>query len=98
MSSIFIILLFIDLSSLSSLIFEENFGMTLYGDLSISNYPSLERLIVKRNALKNLNSFTLSDNPHLYSFEVEKGDNNTSGAMGNVRRVIMSSMISTILY
>ena len=60
-------------------------------DLKICNYSNLERIVVKKNSLKNLNSLVISNNPQLKSIETKDGELGT-GACYNVRIVEISSI------
>ena len=60
-------------------------------DLKICNYSNLERIVVKKNSLKNLNSLVISNNPQLKSIEVKDGEL-FSGAFYNVKIVEISSI------
>ena len=46
----------------------------LIDDLVIENYPNLEKIIVKKNSLKNLNSLKICNNEKLKTIEVEDGE------------------------
>ena len=42
-------------------------------DLVIENYPNLEKIVVKKNSLKNLNSLKICNNEKLKTIEIEDG-------------------------
>ena len=42
-------------------------------DLLIENYPNLEKIIVKKNSLANLNSLKICNNEKLKTIEIEDG-------------------------
>ena len=65
-------------------------------DLVIENYPNLEKIIVKKYSLKNLNSLKICNNEKLKTIEIENSDYN-NGAFTNVKNVIIES-ISIILF
>ena len=46
---------------------------SMRGNLSISNYPCLQSIVLKRNTLKYLNSFVISNNPQLTTLTIEDG-------------------------
>ena len=73
------------------MIIEEGFGNDYYGDLLIENYPNLEKIVVKKNSLKNLNSLKICNNEKLKTIEIEDGEWN-SGAFNNVKTVIIESI------
>ena len=65
-------------------------------DLQLCGFVNLERIVVKKNSLKDLNSLTISDNPVLKSVEIEnakRGNSYRCGAFRNVKSVIITSMI-----
>ena len=80
------------------MIIEEEFGNDYYGNLVIENYPNLEKIVVKKNSLQNLNSLKICNNEKLKTIEIEddafiRGN----GAFRNVKNVIIES-ISIILF
>ena len=72
------------------MIIEEGFGYDYYGNLVIENYPNLEKIVVKNNSLKNLNSLKICNNEKLKTIEIEDGD--WEGIFGNVENVIIESI------
>ena len=60
-------------------------------DLRICYYNNLERIVVKKNSLQNLNSLVISNNPQLESIETKDGDYET-GAFWNVKSVEITSI------
>ena len=44
---------------IKEMIIEEEFGNNYYGNLVIENYPNLEKIVVKKKSLKNLNSLKI---------------------------------------
>ena len=60
-------------------------------DLLIENYPNLEKIVVKKWALINLNSLKICNNEKLKTIVTESGDWN-SGALRNVKNVIIESI------
>ena len=67
------------------MIIEEEFGNDYYGDLVIENYPNLEKIVVKKNSLRNLNSLKICNNEKLKTIEIE------DGVFKNVKNVIIES-------
>ena len=55
------------------MIIEEEFGNDYYGNLVIENYPNLEKIVVKKNSLNNLNSLKICNNEKLKTIEIEDG-------------------------
>ena len=74
------------------MIIEEEFGNDYYGNLVIENYPNLEKIVVKENSLKNLNSLKICNNEKLKTIEIEDGDWYGNGAFYNVKNVIIESI------
>ena len=60
-------------------------------DLVIEDYPNLEKIVVKKNSLQNLNSLKICNNEKLKTIEIENGDF-LDGAFGNVNNVIIESI------
>ena len=56
------------------MIIEEEFGNDYYGNLVIENYPNLEKIVVKKNSLHNLNSLKICNNDKLKTIEIEDGE------------------------
>ena len=73
------------------MIIEEEFGNDYFGNLVIENYPNLEKIIVKKGSLQNLNSLKICNNEKLKIIEIENGDYN-NGAFRNVKNVIIESI------
>ena len=71
---------------IKEMIIEEEFGNDYYGNLVIENYPNLEKIVVKKNSLKNLNSLKICNNEKLKTIEIE------DGAFYNVKNVIIESI------
>ena len=68
-------------------------------DLLIENYPNLEKIIVKKNSLANLNSLKICNNEKLKTIEIEDGKEweedgkwYNNGAFRNVKNVIIESI------
>ena len=55
-------------------------------DFVIENYPNLEKIVVKKNSLKNLNSLKICNNEKLKTIEVEYDD------FFSVKNVIIESI------
>ena len=54
--------------------------------LVIENFPNLEKIVVKKNSLQNLNSLKICNNEKLKTIEVE------DRAFGGVNNVIIESI------
>ena len=76
---------------IKEMIIEEEFGNDYYGNLVIENYPNLEKIVVKKNSLQNLNSLKICNNEKLKTIEIEDGDWR-EGAFMNVKNVIIESI------
>ena len=67
-------------------------------NLTISNYPCLESIVIKKNSLKNLNSLVISNNTQLSSIVTEDGQdldyilNTFYAPFENVKSVEISSI------
>ena len=64
---------------------------SMRGNLSISDNPCLETIVIKKNSLKNLNSLVISNNPQLSNIVTEDGEWGTC-AFENVKSVEISSI------
>ena len=62
----------------------------------IVNYSNLEKIVVKKYSLKNLNSLKICNNEKLKTFEIEDGDWK-SGAFYYVKNVIIESISMIII-
>ena len=71
---------------IKEMIIEEGFGNDYYGNLVIENYPNLEKIVVKKDSLRNLNSLKICNNEKLKTIEIE------NGAFWNVNIVIIESI------
>ena len=67
--------------------------------LVIENYPNLEKIVVKKNSLKNLNSLKICNNEKLKTIEIEDGEEweengelYADSACFNVKNVIIESI------
>ena len=56
------------------------------------NYPNLEKIVVKKNSLKNLNSLKICNNEKLKTIEIEDSEEWEEGAFQNVKNVIIESI------
>ena len=77
----------------------EESGNFCYGNLVIENYPNLQSIVVKKNALKNLRSLKICNCEKLKTIEIEDGDGwkengiwYTNGAFSTVDDVIIESI------
>ena len=68
------------------MIIEEEFGNDYFGNLVIENYPNLEKIVVKKNSLKNLNSLKICNNEKLKTIEIE------DWSLYSVKNVIIESI------
>ena len=68
------------------MIIREYFGNDYFGNLVIENYPNLEKIIVKKRSLQNLNSLKICNNEKLKTIEIE------DGAFENVKNLIIESI------
>ena len=62
-----------------SITVNEGLCNSMTSNLTISDNPCLETIVIKKNSLKNLNSLVISNNPQLSSIETEDGDGGWSG-------------------
>ena len=84
---------------IKEMIIERRFGNDYYGNLVIDNYPNLEKIVVKKDSLKNLNSLKICNNEKLKTIEIEdggireeNGELYADGACFNVKNVIIESI------
>ena len=86
------------MDSVSELVIEEGCGNDLKIDLKICGFENLEKLIVKKNSLMNLNSLVILNNSEMESIEIEDGDGGYSdesmntGVGYNIKSVEISSI------
>ena len=64
-------------------------------DLLIENYANLEKIIVKKNSLKNLNSLKICNCENLKTIETE--DSSHSDAFYNAKDVTIESILADYL-
>ena len=60
-------------------------------DLVIENYPNLEKIVVKKYSLMNLNSLKICNNEKLKTIEIEDGGRD-EGSFYYVKNVIIESI------
>ena len=60
-------------------------------DLVIENYPNLEKIVVKKDSLNNLNSLKICNNEQLKTIEIE------DGCFGNTKKCELTSNDLTIM-
>ena len=82
---------FSDLPKLQEMIIGEGCFNEVKDDLAIENYPNLEKIVVKKNSLKNLNSLKICNNEKLKIIDIENGERD-NGAFNNVKNVIIESI------
>lgn len=63
-----------DKNTVKRIVIEENCSNSLPSGIEICGFERLETIVVKKNALKNVPSLTVKDNPHLISFVTKDGD------------------------
>ena len=90
----------IDIPNLQAFIIGENCLMTTKQDFEICNYAHLEKIVIKKSSLRNINSLTISNDENLKMIEIENGyqdsnDNYILGPCFNVNTVTVSSIITT---
>ena len=89
---------FSNLPNLQEMIIGEGCLNEWKGNLVIENYPNLEKIVVKKNSLKNLNLLKICNNEKLKTIEIEDGEEwKENGAFWNVKNVIIES-ISILLF
>ena len=69
---------------------------SMRGNLSISNYPCLQSIVLKRNTLKYLNSFVISNNPQLSTLTIEDGTYYSTTIIESVGAFVNNVEISSI--
>ena len=86
-------LTFSNLPNLQEMVIGEGCFNEVKDDLVIENYPNLEKIVVKKRLLRNLNSLKICNNEKLKTIEVEDGEwYNNNGAFWNVKNVIIESI------
>ena len=71
----------------------ENCFNEIRDELDISDYPYLEKIVVKENSLKNMNLLKICNNEKLKTIEIEDSDRwKEVGAFWNVKNVIIESI------
>ena len=88
---IFDYLIFSNLPNLQEMIIGEGCFNEVKDDLVIENYPNLEKIVVKKYSLQNLNSLKICNNEKLKTIEIEDGGL-FRGAFVNVKNVIIESI------
>ena len=71
---------------IKEMIIEEEYGNDYFGNYVIENYPNLEKIVVKKNSLMNLNSLKICNNEKLKTIEIEYD------TFCNVKNVIIESI------
>ena len=86
------------LPNLQEIIIGENCLSKVKDDLVIENYPNLEKIVVKKNSLKNLNSLKICNCEKLKTIEIKDGERwqendiwHSNGALLYVKNVIIKS-------
>ena len=83
-------LTFSNLPNLQEMVIGEGCFNGIKDDLLIENYPNLEKIVVKKNSLKNLNSLKIYNCEKLKTIEIDGGWK--EGAFHNVKNVIFESI------
>lgn len=85
------------------LIIKENCGNEMKYDLEFRDFEELECLIVEKDALQNVESLTIADNPKLRVFRTvtgdggwKQGDPRNSGAFYNTKDIAIDSLLLMI--
>ena len=82
---------FSNLPKLQEMIIGEECFNKFNDDLVIANYPNLEKIVVKKKSLQNLNSLKICNNEKLKTIEIEDGED-WNGAFYYVKNVIIESI------
>ena len=61
-------------------------------DLMIENFTNLEKIVVKKNSLQNLNSLKICNNEKLKTIEIEDSEGWKNGVFMNLNNVIIESI------
>ena len=77
---------------LKNLIVKEGCCNDMKDDLEISGFNDLEKIVVKKSSLKNLNSLKICNCEKLKTIEIEDGEEWCDGAFRNVKNVIIESI------
>ena len=82
-----------NLNTMKELVIENDCFRNTKCHLIISNYPNLEKILIRRNNLSRIESLTICDNERLKKIRVEdieeKGD--YKRVFGNVKSVVLES-------
>lgn len=83
----------------SEIVILENCGNELKDNVEFRGWMFLEKIIVKKNSLKNLSVLSICDNPVLKSIEIENGDefyaatHTYEAPFENVKSVVLQSLM-----
>ena len=92
-------LIFSNLPKLQEMEIGEGCFNEMKNNFVIENYPNLEKIVVKKNSLKNLKSLKICNCKKLKTIEIEDGERwNNNGAFRNVKNVIIESIFVMILF
>lgn len=86
-------------NSVSEIVITEGCGNELKENVEFRGWVYLERIVVKKNALKNFDVLSICDNPLLKSIEIENGGewNNATqtyrAPFERVKSVVLASMM-----
>ena len=67
------------------------------GSLGIENYPNLDKIVVKKDSLRNLDLLKICNNEKLKTIEIEDGEDEES-TFCNVKNVIIESISIRLFY
>ena len=60
--------------------------------MEICGYPHLEKIVIKDNSLKNMNSLKICNNEELMNIEIGDGDRDDDSNLRNVNTIILESI------
>ena len=82
------------------IVIKENCGNEMKDDLAFCDFEELNSIIVEKNALKNVKSLIIADNPCLRMIKTEtgdggwkSGDSRNTGAFYNTRNITIDSLL-----
>ena len=82
------------------IVIKENCGNEMKDDLAFCDFEELNSIIVEKNALKNVKSLIIADNPCLRMIKTEtgdggwkSGDSRNTGAFYNTRSITIDSLL-----
>ena len=72
-------ILYVDLPALQEITIGEGCFNCIHHDITLNGFPSLEKIIVMKNAFRNVNALSICDNEQLKSILIEDTNNDSSG-------------------